>query len=124
MLKIYKAPFVKLAGGPATVGRRLTTASLYAGTTFNRDHWGDFMPIVTESVTQNAADIDRLMRSVPAWQWKFLESVLAQIEPVPATSWVLNCVLERNWLGRCRTDSASEAELFDLVSEASGLGLG
>ena len=77
-IKIIRAPLSRMTGGPAQLGMRLATASLYAGRA-GEDAWRDFEPTIVQCATRNEADIGRVMASIPARDWRSLDVALARL---------------------------------------------
>lgn len=71
-IKILPQPLHWMKNGVPPLGTRLATVALYEGN-INKGYWDNFHPIVIDCVTGNQADIQRVLESIPDWEWEQLE---------------------------------------------------
>ncbi|NQE37776.1 DUF3239 domain-containing protein [Microcoleus asticus] len=81
-IKVLPQPLKRTKMGIPPVGMRLATIALYEGNV-QKGHWDDFHPIVINCVTDNQTDIDRVLQSIPDWEWLELELGLGEIPKQP-----------------------------------------
>lgn len=72
VIKILPQPLEKISKGVPPIGTRLATVALYEGIVANH-YWDDFHPQVINCVTNNKPDIERVMKTIPDWEWEQLE---------------------------------------------------
>jgi hypothetical protein len=71
-------PLARMAGGPPSPGMRLVAPSSYYGRPGERA-WSYFLPMVANCCVRNPLTLNRLVASVPAEEWDWLESSLPLI---------------------------------------------
>jgi hypothetical protein len=83
-VKVVRQPLGRMTGGPAKVGDRLATVSLYGGDVGGGDAWGDAYPTVINCATANETDVARVQRSISRADWARLDAAVARL-PTPQT---------------------------------------
>lgn len=78
VIKVLPQPLKRTKIGIPAVGTRLATIAVYEGNA-QKGNWDDFHPIVINCVTDNQADLDRVLQSIPDWEWLELEVGLREI---------------------------------------------
>jgi Protein of unknown function (DUF3239) len=78
VIKILPQPLTKIKNGVPPLDTRLATIALYQGTG-QTGHWDDFHPIVVNCATDNEADIQRVLESIPNAEWRQLHLGLQQL---------------------------------------------
>jgi hypothetical protein len=80
VIKIEAQPLEKARGPRPAVGDRLPTVSLYYGNA-RQSHWTTFKPIAAACVTDDAAQVERLLAALDAHPdtWRKLERYLPQV---------------------------------------------
>lgn len=77
-IKILPQPLQWMKNGVPPVGTRLATVALYEGN-LHKGYWDDFYPIVVDCVTGNQTDTQRVLQSIPDWEWEQLEAGLGYL---------------------------------------------
>jgi Protein of unknown function (DUF3239) len=83
VIKILSQPLNRIKKGVPAVGGRLATVAQYEGIIEN-SYWDDFHPQVVNCVTSNKSDIERVMGTIPDWEWEQLDiglSYLGKTQP-------------------------------------------
>jgi hypothetical protein len=75
VLRVFKEPLTKLAGGPHRRGGRLASVAFYAGPIGQDGNWKSFNPSVINRFVSNPEQIQRVVSSIPEEEWRYLESV-------------------------------------------------
>ena len=60
----------------------MATVATYVGN-IKSPHWTDYEPLVVNCVTNDAAEIDRVLQHIPLEEWEMLKSGLSQLPPKP-----------------------------------------
>jgi hypothetical protein len=77
-LKIVLQPLGRMAGGPATLGMRLPTVSIYLRGKGDQI-WEDYTPEVVNCVTNDPAAIEQSLQAIPEHEWAALEDALDRL---------------------------------------------
>lgn len=79
VIKILPQPLKWIKNSKLQVGMRLATIALYEGNG-QKGYWDDFHPVVVDCVTGNQKDIQRVLHSIPDWEWEDLDEGLKYIK--------------------------------------------
>lgn len=78
-IRIVSQPLSRMSWGPAELGQRLVTISVYYAGWLDPYRWAEFEPIAVNCLTSQKAEISRLTSSLDQEEWECLETYLAKV---------------------------------------------
>jgi hypothetical protein len=84
-VRVLPQPLARMTGGLPQIGQRLASVALYQRSDDASPHWDTFNPTVVNCVTWNAAEVERVARSIQLGDWQELDLALRQL-PQPVTA--------------------------------------
>lgn len=73
-VKIKREPAKRFAGDSGKYGKRVVSIARYDGNSATALHWSNFAPRAVQCATDDAGEIQRLVREIPAEQWAALQA--------------------------------------------------
>ena len=84
VIKVLEHPLLKMSSGFPRVGQNVSTIAVYRGAQEDCAHRFDFEPVVTDIVTGNQSEIQRVFSSIPHDEWQQLDVGLSLLPANPS----------------------------------------